>query len=448
MSTQKLEIIFKRSKLERFLNSLNSEIISKNISNDAELFKIKKLGAQAPDNFSEKPPQKTKDNENYIKAKQEFDERRKVHQEQQKVYDNYTSREYLEGQAFYKIYSTLKEIQELQKKTETVAIKKRIDELIKKLSESGIKRPVHKTEVKEGKDVKVLEGQAIVLKFTDICPDVANVSDIDKIIGGFFEKHKVVIDLFSHKKEIKKCTFKFNKNVTNAVGYTLQKGIESLFSLALDDTRKSTRSTVKIESLCSAVVSQSEFYPLFHGLRSLETLNNYVVRLQEYNSQRAVFLTTQKKKKSTSNNVLDLISFEDSERKNSHMKVMKKAVTGQTASKETKFWKDLNNDDKVNFCGYVENIFEKVKSDKSGFKRYKLSSRAKEYVSNLCVQCLQTISMHFESYRNHKNTEIKSITLETTVFLLGVILKFHSSENLRKLETHIREMHKKKTDTV
>jgi len=439
---EKLGLLIKPSKIDYYLNNINSEEEKHFNIVVQELEKIKKVGAVPPKKFELLSPVKPKDGGSlvqYTLNKEAYKLEYEKHLEEQRIYDNYSSDAYNTGMCVYQIYVVLNNLKTLLAEKETPNKKLEIEALFTKLRESGLKRPVFREEQRtierdgkiETKTVKVLSGKEIVKKYTDVFPELANISDVEKLLGTIMVHHKEILGLFEQKQRIKQSQFKFNKSVTFSVGYMLQKSLESILNLALDDTKKQNLCTVKINSLRTDVISRSPFYVFFHGLRSTLAHNSYMERLR-FHEEGKLYVTEQKKLKNSKLAHVSVDTFEESERKSGNMRA-------DTKTKK-KYWENLNCEpNSVNFMNYIGIVFDKVKQDRSAFKKYKLNYRVKEYLSNLSAQFLQTMSERFAFHRNLRSitgtndVKQKSITFDGVINIFGIILVPERCEEVKRV---------------
>lgn len=406
---------------------------------ELKLLQLKKKGVEKPifSRVIPKKPAKTEtdpvvlDNyksqhEDYLKAKAEFEvELRK--------YESFSSVEYKRASLAYKLLRKLKKLVKLLEdnaKNQTEGRSKQIQKIFESLK-GGLKKPIV-SEVGEGKAKKrVISGQEITMKFTDIYGDIpSDIEQLKILLAKVNIEFKDTNELFEQKDQVKGTCLRFDKKVTYGVTYLIQETIADLMGAAMKNCKSSTKSTINVENFSSNVLKDSPYFVLYSNLPCTKVLDEYMKRKVDSETELGKLSPKERSKRK---------SFLDLEKTGGFMKEIK----------GRKYWDGLNKiQDENNFVIYVENIFDVVKSKlkNKAPKNCKLSTRAKEFVSNMIVEFIKSLCYRFECYKQHKTKftdapnqkEQKTINIQTVVMIFDIILCNSKLNDLLKAAVNVK----------
>lgn len=426
---QKLGIFIRPDVVNKVLASVNIETIKKSAENEQALQKIKKEDAPVEPKFTEKPPVKPQvEDEHYKNARREFDEKHEAFLKLRREYEKYASDRYMRAVTTFQAYKKIQEMVEL-KKSPTEAKNKKFEALKISLLNEGLRRPVFREEIKNGKPTQVLSGQVVVKKYTEVVPNLSALDWSEESLQSTLVRiqldNKEVMELLETKHELRASELKFGTSVTMATAWFLQVAVGDLMRLALADCKP--KKTLKIENFRNEVISSSPYMSLFQNLPVLNAVNAYTNRLNDYNIKLAKLRTNKEFKN------FSVSTFVESEQRTKNMKLLTNkqifhgAKSAEPSEKKEKFWPGLSlGDGNINFCTYLTKVFDKVCLDTKNSSS-KISTRVKEMLSLLCEQFLQTMVRRFEISKtqhtiNEKGKIQKSITFGNVIFIFGILL--------------------------
>lgn len=405
-------------------NGVNNNLSQKKKEIYQKLDELKKKGAEKPaKNFItpvKQPGVKLEDwNNNPVKV--EYKKLKTEYDEKLKKYDQYVSAEYTRSNLAYKLKKKLENLVELMTKnleTPTTPRTKKIGEIFEELK-GGISKPVFgENTVKDGRNIKPIVGRELKLKFTDLCELTQNLDQLKTKLAEISMEYKETNKLFEDKQEIQNNSLKFPYSVKAAITYILQEAYYNIIELACKNAKKLGKKTVNIENLRYEVISDSPYLPMFNSLPCMKVLQNYVLRKEEYNTEKNKHDSEMKSKKKTSM----FKSFEDCEKSGGFMK----EVNGQ------KKWTGLFESD-INFQVYIMRMFANTKY-KLKNKKLKISLQTKELLSTMMFQFLSQLSQKFQIHRKRRskilsmekgveyNIDEKTLKFEDVIEIFEIIL--------------------------
>ncbi len=305
--------------------------------------------------------------------------------------------------------------------------------VIEKLKNSGLYKPVMKEEKIGEKLRKVFtKEKTLVLKYSDLYPIDHTSEGLKAIEGNLLREYTEAIKVYEEREELLRSSVKFNTSVKATVTFLLQEAVEDLMKWAVKDAKKDKKSKIDIHNFKSEVLESSNYSILFYHLPATKVLRSYLDRKAKYDEDKKAFdeiRKTNRKNKISNRSIVK--PFDEVERLDGHMKLVGKE--GRKTSGK-KHWEGLNLDKAgVNFSTYVIKIFDHVKTKLGASKMY-LSTRAKEYVSNLMWQFLFKLSNMFDIHRLHRSSIInnekgvnklnaeKNIKYETVIEIFEILL--------------------------
>lgn len=437
-TAQNLGIYINTARIVACFNSNGSnELATKEIKEfDKSIDELKKKGAVKPvaDFLKPKKPLATDSEEvknNYNTALVDYEKKKSEFDELMKTYDKYSSEEYKQGLLTYKLVSKLTKLIVLLEKDKISepleSRKQQIANLVEQLK-GGIKKPIITETTVDGKKKYTITGQEISMKFTDLYDiptgDQPDIDTLKVLHAKVSFEHAATLKLFSSKNKIAKSCVRFDKSVNFGVAYFVQEVVANLMTLAIKDCAKAKEKlTVSLENFRQDVLGESPYYTLFANLKSTQTLKSFLQRQKDHEQTKSILIA-----KGIKNNVFK--KFEEVERSTKFTFV----ENGKTK------WVGLNvaaGDE--DFSTFIGKIFDVAKSQvkSKGTTSLRISSRAKEFVSNLVLQFLQSLTQRFNIYINHKckiepniksggevkkRQEEKSIKFETLVMTLEMLL--------------------------
>lgn len=414
----------------RVKHCLNEHGVNKNqytsiTTVDQSINDLKKKGAEKPV-FTGICPKKPTDKDSqdvkelYTKSREQYELVRKEYEVKLRQYESFSSMEYKRASLAHKLTKKLAKLVALKEEVALKPSESKSQEItrIQESLKGGLKKPIIGESVVDGKKKRNITGQEITLHFTELCGgDIPeDVESLKNLLAKVSFEFKNTNDLFTSKDNVKNTCLKIDKSVTHAVTYVVQEAVCDLMTLAIKNCKLDKKSTVSVENFSEDVLRASDYFTLFSNLNCVGVLRDYLKRKNEYDLEMKT--KTLKEKKNMKN-------FIEREKSQGFM----------SETKGEKFWKGLNLcESEDNFVTYVGHIFDTAKSLAKKGNNFKISRRAKEYMSNMIIEFLSKLANKFEIYKTHKcklsprikntNGEVKERKGERTLKLSTAIMIF------------------------